>query len=573
MRRMIDVSQGSFSLSVAVCNSPALRDHLVSQILQSRPGLALVNVPPTTIDVLRCIPDSCIGVTKGIFVVGLEHSTPSGQPEYPVLRILNTSREQWEKLFPCPVVFWLPEYAASLMSQHAADFWRYRSHRFEFVAEHIDLAATRDLMQSLRRDSKAWESLSKNEKLFRVAELQQRIADAGSPPDPALIKLVVVWSLELVQICVSLDDAALVQETNEKLIRLLESDVAHGIDEVQCLGLMAAYGIRGDFHRAEEMAKRVIDVFEKPDRLLADLCGTLASTAYWAGDTAQAEKISRRAIALYEKLPRLADCLVGYLQVGQIYQRHGDFEKAEVMYRKALAVGEAKRLDDARADSLQALGSLFQKRGIVDQAIEYYQNSLEINERLGRLARIAEILAAQGDLDFAQGNVDQAEQTYRKALEINEKLGTASQISSNLRNLAMITASHDGGKGFEELRQRAFATTEPSIDTAFDLCLLGMFYRAEGNLDRAGDVYQRELEVSLRIGNPKFIGDSYRGLGWVAMQRGRNSDAHDLLRQAIEQFKQGEYASEIEITEALSKTLPSKSDTPVRDLNSSLPAP
>jgi len=502
MQRMIDASRDSFSLSVAICNSPSLRDHLISQLRQSRPGIAVVNVPPGTSDVLQRVHESCKDATAGIFVVGLEHSTPSGRSEYPVLRVLNTSREQWEARFPCPVVFWLPEYAASLMSQHAADFWRYRSHRFEFVAEHVDSIAITGRMKLFLGTSGTWESLSKDEKRFRIAELEQRIADAGNPPAPALILFVALWSDELAQIYDSLGDVTMAQETLKKLIRLLESDAASGIDNVRYLGISSAYGLSGDYRHAEEMAKRAMEVFEKSDNLRgqAVACCSLAWLAISArGDKAQAAEISRKAIALYEKLPWFEDALAGYLQIGRIHEHQDDLETAEAMYRKALEIGEAHQLDGGRADSLQVLGGLFQKRGNINQAVEQYRSALEINERLGRPARVAEILVSLGEVDIGQGNFDQAEQRYRKALEINENLGIARKIAPNLRRLAAVALRHDGGKLLEELRQRAFARTEPTIDIALDLRLLGSFYGQSRKLDRANEVYQRELQVSLRL--------------------------------------------------------------------------
>ena len=42
MRRMIQASSDCFSLSVAVCNSPALRDFLISRLKETFPRIAFV---------------------------------------------------------------------------------------------------------------------------------------------------------------------------------------------------------------------------------------------------------------------------------------------------------------------------------------------------------------------------------------------------------------------------------------------------------------------------------------------------------------------------------------------------
>ncbi|MBM4025918.1 MAG: hypothetical protein FJ280_11015 [Planctomycetes bacterium] len=32
LRRLLDLSEGTFSLSIAICNSPALRDHIIDPV-------------------------------------------------------------------------------------------------------------------------------------------------------------------------------------------------------------------------------------------------------------------------------------------------------------------------------------------------------------------------------------------------------------------------------------------------------------------------------------------------------------------------------------------------------------
>ena len=97
--------------------------------------------------------------------------------------------------YACPVVFWLPEYAATLLAKHAPDFWRYRSHRFEFVSEQAGIVE--GLTDRFAGDFSMAANLSAEEKRFRIAELEQRIAEAGDPPPKELARHVSVWLSEL----------------------------------------------------------------------------------------------------------------------------------------------------------------------------------------------------------------------------------------------------------------------------------------------------------------------------------------------------------------------------------------
>src|SRR5882724_4900574 len=137
LRRMLVVSEGCFSLSFAVCNDRTLRNELIARLREEFSGLLVVELPEKTPNVYQTVCGRLRdGAPRGIIVLDLEASVPSEAKAQPTLRALNRSRELWER-FACPVVFWLAEYAAALVARHAPDFWRYRSHQFEFVSDRV----------------------------------------------------------------------------------------------------------------------------------------------------------------------------------------------------------------------------------------------------------------------------------------------------------------------------------------------------------------------------------------------------------------------------------------------------
>ncbi len=184
--RMLEVSRNCFSLSIAVCNSPALRDYLIERVRAADPAVEVVEIPPGTTDVFGTVSNVASDLHRtAVFVVGLEQSVASADADHPTLRSLNASRELWERTFRCPVVFWVPDYVAGLLSAHARDWWRYRSHSFEFVSEQAHALA--GLTDQFAGDVDAAASLAADEKRFRIAELEQRLASAGAKPDGALL--------------------------------------------------------------------------------------------------------------------------------------------------------------------------------------------------------------------------------------------------------------------------------------------------------------------------------------------------------------------------------------------------
>jgi hypothetical protein len=193
-RRMLLVSEGTFSLSFAVYNTRRLRDELIGQLIAEFPGIAVVKLPPKSTDPFAVVREEITTIKpRAVFVLDLEASLSLQGAPSPALRSLNASRELWER-FACPVVFWLAEYAAARVATQAVDFWRYRSHTFEFTAPTLEAGEWRsesfpgyDMIAGLPYD----------EKRFRRAELEQRLADAGTTPSESMLPHVLDWMYEL----------------------------------------------------------------------------------------------------------------------------------------------------------------------------------------------------------------------------------------------------------------------------------------------------------------------------------------------------------------------------------------
>ena len=126
-RRMLQISSGTFSLSFAICDDRKLRDSLIERFSAEFPGIAIVRLP-AGVDGIYTTAAAQFGsqTPAAIFVLDIETSVPFGSDSQPALRTLNGSRELWEA-FRCPVVFWLAEYAITLLHRHAPVRVRSRS--------------------------------------------------------------------------------------------------------------------------------------------------------------------------------------------------------------------------------------------------------------------------------------------------------------------------------------------------------------------------------------------------------------------------------------------------------------
>jgi len=448
VRRMLDASRGTFSLSVAICDSPALRDYLIEKLRANYPGIEVVSIPPKTTDVYGLVRQAVRNADRSaLFLINLEKSIRSTDENQTALRSLNASRELWADAFPCPVVFWLPEYAATLLSESARDFWAWRSHQFEFVSE--PLTAAYATSSSLAGGYIVVGNLDADRKRFRIAELEQRIAEAGDPPSPAMAVHVSTWLNEMGFLFYSLGDLDKAERMYRKALKI---DERLGRQE----GVAAAHGnlggisiTREDLDEAERMLRKALEIDERLGRQ-EDVAGAyinLGLIFIKRGNLDEAEQMLRKALEINECLGRQEGLANTYNNLALLSMRRGDLDEAERMLRKALEIDQRLGRQEGMANAYGNLGLLSMRRGDLDEAERMFRKALEIDQRLGRQGGMANAYENLGILSMKRGDLDEAERMLRKAQEIDQRLGRQKGMANAYGNLSLLSMRPHSGDG------------------------------------------------------------------------------------------------------------------------------
>ncbi len=386
-RRMLIASEGTFSLSFAVCTNRTLRNALIDQLRGEFSGIELVELPSDSVSIHDTVKQRIVGQhPAAIFINDLEHFLPFGSKHQPMLADLNLSRENWED-FHCPVVFWLSEYAAVLVATKAADLWRYRSHHFEFVSA----AATPEA--GLRETFAGYDMLAGlpyDQKRFRMAELEQRIEHVGPEPSPELRPHLVTWSYELAELCKIFGKYS---RSEELLRRILASEEkAHGPDSPQVATALNNLGwLLKETNRlaeAEPLMRRALAIDEqfygaKHPNVACEL-NNLAVLLQHTNRLAEAEPLIRRALAIVEQSmgpehPYVANCLNNLAQLLKATNR---LAEAEPLMRRVLAIWEQCYGTEHpnAASALNNLAQLLQDTNRLAEAEPLMRRALEICE-------------------------------------------------------------------------------------------------------------------------------------------------------------------------------------------------
>jgi len=416
LHRLLVVSEGTSSLSIAVCNSPALRDHIIERIKTNAKGIKVIKILKEVKDIFEFVKVKTDGeMPSSIFILDVEKAVPSDSKDHKVLRALNVTRELWKANYSCPIIFWVPEYVATLISKHSPDLWSWVSHHFEFVSEQAGAISGKS--DAYAGDISLAGSLDLDEKQFRIAELEQRIKEAGEPPKEDIAQYVVVWLNELGYI----------------------------------------YYAIGELDKAEEMVNKALEIDERLglQKGMARQYGNLGLIYQKRGELDKAEEMHKRSLEIAEKLGRLEGMANQYCNLGLIYQDKNEFNKAEEMVNKALEIDKKLGLQEGMAQDYGNLGLICRRRGELDKAEKMLNKALEIHKKLGLQEGMSADYGNLGAIYLTRGDLDKAEEMQNNALEIDKKLGLQEGMAIDYGNLGTIYGKRGDTKKAMQLWEKA----------------------------------------------------------------------------------------------------------------------
>jgi tetratricopeptide (TPR) repeat protein len=465
-RRMLEISSGTFSLSFAVCDDRKLRDSLVQRFSTEFPGTAIVRLPAGVEGIYTAAATQIGTQTPAvIFVLDIEASVPFGSDSQPALRVLNSSREHWEA-FRCPVIFWLAEYAITLLYRHAPDFWRYRSHQFEFIPEPVPLT---DLKTESFSGYPMVDAMPYEEKAFRITELERRLREAGDPPPADLLPHVLSWMYELAYLY---QHASRFNEAEPILHQALAwSASSFGSDNPKTAdaldNLAQLLKAKNRLAEAEPLMRRALSIDEatygQDHPRVAIRLNNLAQLLQATNRLAEAEPLMRRALGIWETSlgeghPNIGRALNNLAQLFQATKR---FAEAEPLMRRALGIDEASYGPDhpSVARDLNNLAALLQDTNRLGEAeplirrvvkifeVSYGKDHFNVAISLNNLAQLLQ----------ATNRLAEAEPLMRRALGIDETSYGPDHpdVAIDLNNLASLLQETNRLAEAEPLMRRA----------------------------------------------------------------------------------------------------------------------
>jgi tetratricopeptide (TPR) repeat protein len=254
----------------------------------------------------------------------------------------------------------------------------------------------------------------------------------------------------------------------------------------------------GDFiayHVEEEILFSMHSVFR-----IGQLKQLDANKRLWQVDLTLTGENDPQLHALTERMQEETKGSTGWLRLGKLMVRLGQFNKAEELYEILL-----KQTTDEREKShlYHMLGLIKRNQGEYAEAIEFYEKSIKIQQKI--LSPTDPDLAASynnvGSVYYNMGEYSKALSYYEKALEIYQK---------------------------------TLPPNHPSLATSYNN--IGLVYDNMGEYSKALSYYEKALEIYQKTLPPNHpdLATSYNNIGGVYDNMGEYSKALSFFERALD---------------------------------------
>lgn len=234
--------------------------------------------------------------------------------------------------------------------------------------------------------------------------------------------------------------------------------------------------------------------------------------------------------------------------LGQTFRNLSQFETAEALHKRALAISEEINSIDFQVLSLNWLGVVYRRTDAIKTALDYNQKALELAEQVENPSHhikrsINVSLNCIGNLYQTLGQYDLAIAQFEKALDLEKELDNKLGLAINHQNIG--DCQEQKGlldEALDNYKKSLAYNEEINSNMGRVICKnsISQIYLKQNRPNDALALLEPIKAEALKLGDNFITSSVFLNLGWAQMQLGRLTKAEENLKtglQIAEQFK------------------------------------
>lgn len=238
------------------------------------------------------------------------------------------------------------------------------------------------------------------------------------------------------------------------------------------------------YGRRQELVKAT-DAFDRAEKIYQAMSSQegIAEVLYQRGavlarirNLADARTQLERSLEVSRNVPNEFQAVRAQIQLSAVYFAEGDSERAKKIATEAVGIAQRSNIRSLAANGLIDLGYTLLSRGEFAEARSYFKQALDLAQ-VDNAKRIeARAKLALGSLNVQEGNLDEATSFLEAALKFFQPAGYQK-------------------------------------DTSNALVLLGRAHQQKGEYEVALKIFEQQLGVATRLGDPAIVAASHFSIG------------------------------------------------------------
>lgn len=224
--------------------------------------------------------------------------------------------------------------------------------------------------------------------------------------------------------------------------------------------------------------------------------------------------------------------------IGRTYEATGDLSAALDCYEAALAVANACNSAPDLAHVLNCQGILMFRRGRLDEAQRLYEEARDLAEAAGEAKLVAMVDQNLGNVANVHGDHSLAHDRYLRSLERYRDLGLEEYVGPLLTNIGRVHTDLEAWDDAEDVFHLAEASCVTSDNLSHQVLIkvnLARLHLSRQDFHQARDDCDEALELSLKLGEDRWLGEIHKHMGIIMRHMGRPSMAEESLSRALDE--------------------------------------
>lgn len=203
---------------------------------------------------------------------------------------------------------------------------------------------------------------------------------------------------------------------------------------------------------------------------------------------------------------------------GMIYDRIGDYNRSEKVYREALKKSLNSKNKQTLSKIYNSLGILKSFEGKYDESLQFYNLSLDINIKENNKKDIGSLYLNMGKIYLEQNRFEEAKKYFELSYDLFKDIDDKKKQMLSLINLGTVydlTGNYDKAENFYLEALQLSLLVKDEIETARIENNLGTIKFLTGKYDDAVKSYQNSINIFERYEELKGLSEIYSNMGEI----------------------------------------------------------